>query len=107
MHSTQLGAAYSLGTGTTVLYTVPAGYRTILKSIVIHNNAAAAQQPYVGSKHSGTYVWEARVALTANGTVGDTAYIAPWIVLNPGDTLQVVPGAASINIVLSGAELKL
>lgn len=107
VHSTQLGADLTLGTGATTLYTVPAGKRTIVKSIVVCNGNAAANFVGFGVIRAGVTIANFRYFVAATSTSGDTVSDLPWIVLNAGDQLLAQAHLASVSVIVSGAELGL
>ena len=104
-HSTQLGANLDVGTTEHTLYTVPAGKRTIVKSLAACNYASAATTLFVKGKVGSTDVWLLEIPLGGN-TTDTRIWVQPvWIVMNAGDLLRVVANAASVSLVASGAEL--
>lgn len=92
--------AVSATTPTTV-YTVPAGKRTIVKSVTVQNTTGASKDVQLRVSGTGTiYHWN----LTAYGTAGDRAVQNFWIVLNPGDVLQFqVSVTGQIDVSVSGS----
>ena len=107
VHSTQLGLALTIGTGGTTLYTVPAGKRTIVKSVVLQNLNAAAAQATIAIYNGATELAQWGVHLAAAGAAGDSNADQIWVVLNAGQRLKVFAGAASCSAVASGSELAL
>jgi hypothetical protein len=96
-----------VGTSYALLYTVPSGKRTILKSVVALNGAAASNVLFVSLRNpSGEYAVFA-VVMGSNSSDTRCAFVAPWIVLNASDTVYVIANAASVQVVMSGAELTL
>jgi hypothetical protein len=85
----------------TTLYTVAAGKRVILKSV-------QARNLYTGGTNTfylfvATYlVWS--YVLAAGGSAGSNFELRPWIVINPGQTLQAaVTNATGAGLVVSGS----
>lgn len=76
----------SIGGGASEDYTVPAGYRDVVSSVVLANDAIAADAHYKISVTSGVTTVVLQTAL-----VGGTAYVMtqPWVTLEAGDTLTV------------------
>jgi hypothetical protein len=80
----------------TTVYTVPAGHRIILKNAQMQNPGASA--------HSwGIRLSAALVIEQASLASGGSATRSWWIVLNPGENLQLLQVVGStISYVLSG-----
>lgn len=106
VHSTQLGLELTFSTTHTTVYTVPAGKRTIVKSILIQNQTAAAGTVTIWVQVGSTQLFAINYHLTAAGSVGDSVTLAPWLVLNAGQSLVVATQAGSAGIAFSGAELQ-
>jgi TolB-like protein len=104
VHSTQLAAKSGVGTGGTVVYTVPSGKRTIVKSIWVRNVNAAAQHLGVQYVVAGGQLPELVIYLAATGSNGDSVLVLPWTVLNAGDQIKLFPSANSVDVI---AELSL
>lgn len=104
-HSTQLGANQAVATSVVTLYTVPAGKRTIVKSLVVSNNFAGANYVTILGYDGSTLLFTFDVFGLTNGTDGDTKFLLPWIVLNAGQALKAQALHSSVSIVASGAEL--
>lgn len=100
VHSKQLGKSTSIGTSLVVLYTVPTGRRTIVKSVAVINTNGAAQR--ITMKFAGVYQTMHLAAATA---AGESQEFQCWIVLNAGETLEISTGAATAYAIASGAEL--
>lgn len=104
VHSTQLGAHATVGADTT-LYTVPAGKRTIWKHALIRNAGTAQTCAFVLHLGGGVTVnfW---FPLAATPAAGSTIQIAPWVVLNAGDSIHFASGSSqTADVIISGAEL--
>lgn len=105
VHSTLLGHGASLAIGLHTLYTVPAGKRTIVKSITLYNHGAATNRVVLEATLGGTDTVIADPILAAAGAAGDWLQIACWIVLNAGDALKLSGQSAVVDATASGAEL--
>jgi hypothetical protein len=105
VHSTQLGANGAIAAGGATLYTVPAGKRTILKSVVLQNNAAGANRIIlrIDLVGGGNMSWG--VTVGAAGGASESMVIDCWIVLNAGDVLKVNPTSSFVEAIASGAQL--
>lgn len=105
VHSAQLGADPSLGTGTVTLYTVPAGVRTIVKNAIAKNlNGAASYVVFTFGDSAGDHGYYV-LYMAASGSDGDSVTWNPWVVLNAGDWIKAVAHAASASVIISGTEL--
>jgi hypothetical protein len=90
------------------IYTTPSGYRTLVKSVVVRNQATAAQVVTLSVLTGATLVGILGFNLSARGSAGDTSNLAPWIVLPPGYSLTAQSANASgAYWLVSGAELQL
>ena len=107
VRSKQLGLGTSLGTGTHDLYTVPAGYRTIVKSLVLWNRFGTAQRVVVGILSGSTLLADFVVVLAATSNAAETNVLQPWIVMEAGQKIQVAPQGGTVDAIVSGAELLL
>jgi hypothetical protein len=107
VHSTRLAAVGVHGAGSTLIYTVPAGKRAIVKSVVVANEAAAANHVSFSIVFGGGTGGFFACQPTASPGAGDTVYLLPWIVMNPGDELHVTVAVNSASILVSGTELTL
>lgn len=105
VHSTQLGAGHVVSATGVSFYVVPAGKRTIVKSIVAQNSAAGTNRLAVLGLTGGTAEWWLNAFFTASATQGDTVILSPWIVMNAGDEIEVAATSSGIYLVISGAEL--
>lgn len=82
------------------MYTVPAGHRVILRSINVYNVTGSGNRAFV-SLSSGRNI--AEITLAAANTAGGSVNQQVWIVLEPGDTIQIGNGnATAIDYILSG-----
>lgn len=100
LHAIQLfeGAVTTTASPGTTIYTVAAGKRIIFRMINIRNlNSGTAQQ--------FTVRVNGRAAFAPSTTAGGSSQVANlWIVLMPGDVLQVQAGlAAGGNVIASGS----
>jgi hypothetical protein len=108
VHSDRLGSGAALGAGNHTLYTVPTGKRTIVKSIWLRNNTAAAITGAWAVVITGGATISFFQPLAATPAAGSTVKIEPWIVLRAGDALTVAGVAGSgVDAYVSGAELTL
>lgn len=107
MHSTKLAVGLEGGTGPNTRYTVPTGYRTILKGVSAYNTYAGFNRLYVVLVDGSTVVSYLMLPLDANGTLGEAKNETPWQVLNAGEHLATDALHGSVYFWLSGAELKL
>lgn len=107
VHSTRLIGQTGLTAGTTDLYTVPTGKRTIVKSILIVNADAAAKRIVLKARASGVdfCFWVFYCAAVA--TNGEQQFLEPWTVLNAGETIRLAAAGSACTVVVSGAELTL
>lgn len=103
--SAQLALATFSGTGTHNVYTAPAGKRVILKSASVQNRSTTPGKLYLQVQGIGSV---AQFFTSPDLAQYADAYETFWIVLKPGDVLQVVsPTATSFSVMASGAELVL
>ena len=105
--SLQLATHDALGGTVQTLYTVPTGKRTIVKSIVTTNLDSSARivifYVTVGSTEEASF----NVHEAASGAAGDTVILAPWIVLEAGQSLKAQTTGGTSRVIVSGAELTL
>lgn len=87
--------------GTQVLYTVPAGYRVIIRSVILRNAAGSTNSVNILVDST----WAAYfVSLPAGGTAGSSNEWRPWLVLGPGQTIGGrVSVATGCNCIISGS----
>lgn len=107
VHSTRLVGQTGLTSGTTNLYTVPAGKRTIVKSILVVNADAAAKRIVLKAMASGVDFCFWVFYCTAVATNGEQQFMEPWTVLNAGEVIRLVAAGTGCTVVISGAELTL
>lgn len=89
----------AIGTGATLLYSVPAG-RTFRGLLIATNDSAAAVQVWAGVGGAATAQLVYKNAINVNNSVAAT------IILNPGDDLYVrFSAAAGCAAVLVGSLL--
>lgn len=90
------------GTSNATLYTVPDGYKAILRNLHFCNTTASGAT--ISLAINGTAATAANCLYEAFPVAADSAY--PWpcfIVLEPGDTLQGLQGTGSaITLTISG-----
>lgn len=103
LHSTLFyrGVVTILNPATILAYTVPAGYRIVLRSVSAQNQGST---PTVLGfvRISGVFVHQFN--LTGAGTSGGYAEWRPWIVAGPGDTINLsTSGSPGIGFVISGS----
>ena len=103
LHAKQLfsGAVTSVNPTLTTAYTVPAGFRIIIRSAAWRNKrTSGTNDVYVYV--NGVLIWH--VLLATAGTSGDQQEWRPWVVAEPGQLVQVaVSNSAGANLVLSGS----
>jgi hypothetical protein len=107
VRSIQLGAGQRTTTAITTLYTVPAGFRTIIKSIVLLNTNAAANNIILTIEISGSTIAAMTFHCAATGSVGDTITQELWIVVNAGELVRIQSTQQPYYYVVSGAQLDL
>jgi hypothetical protein len=108
VHSNQLAATSFSDTTAHSIYTVPSTVRTIVKSIVVRSAASSGVDVSFIVRSGSTNLSTFNVFCAASGTNGATQFVAPWIVLLPGQVLQVQFNNASGGwVTVSGSELAL
>jgi hypothetical protein len=108
VHSDRLGSGAALGAGYHTVYTCPTGKRTIVKSIWLRNNTAAAITGAFQVVISGGATISFFQPLAATPAAGSTVKLEPWVVLRAGDALNIAGIAGSgVDAYVSGAELTL
>lgn len=107
VRSQRLGANLGVGTTETTLYTVPSGFRTIVKSIVVCNRNAAANFFALGLYSGGSEVAIWREFMAASGNAGDTVFRDLWVVMDAFDHITGTAHLSPVSVVISGAELDL
>jgi hypothetical protein len=105
--SKQLGLGGPIPTTGATIYTVPAGKRTIVKSIQLQNNHTAAQRIIFSVWVAGvnTFAWGVTPGAAASAT--ESMLLTPWLVLEAGQVLKVQPISGTCQLLVSGAELTL
>jgi len=100
LHATPLYVG-SIGSGSYVTaYTVPTGYRVILREIVAYNTTGTAT--VVLSAIDGTAF--DNTTLAVSGAAGSSFTHNYWIVLGPGQTIQFATGGSrTVDFVVSGS----
>lgn len=100
LRATQIYRGRVTSTSFVTVYTVPAGMRMILRSIVGHNAVGTGNQFFARSL-TQQFLF---ILLAANGSAGDSLNWESWVVLNPGDTIQLaVSNATGVDVILSGS----
>lgn len=94
-------------TSRVLLYTVPTGKRTIVKSLLVQNNASATIRVIIDFTSGSTTYGYFCMHPAANASAGETVYQDTWIVLEPGDTIHAAAASTGAAVVISGAELTL
>jgi hypothetical protein len=85
----------------TTIYTVPAGFRVVLRTILWRNQAATTNLVYLRLNNTLTIF---SLNLGASGASGGSPQSDFWVVLQPGHTLQLATtAAAGFNAVVSGS----
>jgi hypothetical protein len=103
LRTKQLASGLITGTAVTDVYTVPAGYRTILKTVQLLEASGVACQ--VNVRLSGVGAWEV-VSLAAYPASGASANVKQWVVFEPGQVLQLNrSNAGTYTYILSGSEM--
>lgn len=105
VRSTSLGIVKLTVATFHTLYTVPAGRRTIVKSVAIYNGGAAGRTAYVAVVRGGTTFYGAVWTLGAS-QANPSSEQEVWWVLNTGDQLKVQTiDSGDMSFIVSGAEL--
>jgi hypothetical protein len=95
--------ATGLITGTTVtsVYTVPTGYKAILKSIQVMEASGVACTVNVRLSGTGTFI---NIVLPAYPANGSSAHVPCWLVFEPGNVIQLNrSNAGNYTYLLSGS----
>lgn len=95
------------GGGPNSRYTVPAGYRTIVKCVSAQNTFAGFNRAYVSFQNGGTIEGYIIIPLGAAGGLDEAKTLLTFHVLMPGWSLETDALHANINMMISGAELLL
>lgn len=107
VRSKQLGIGTSLSAAAHDLYTVPAGYRTIVKSIVLWNRFGTAQRIVIGILDGATLKANFVQPLGATSSATELVILQPWIVMIENTKIQVAPQSGTADVIISGTELEL
>jgi hypothetical protein len=105
VHSNQLVAIEALPTTETLIYTVPANKRTIVKSVIATNTNAAANTVAIEVYSGATLLGFFRLYQAAANATGDTVNMELWLVLVTGQTLKGLCSHANSTLLISGSEL--
>jgi hypothetical protein len=90
------------------VYVAPAGFRVIVKSILIRNQDSAASVIIFGPKPSGgSNIYTFCAVVPANNAAGSGVMYQPWAVLDPGDELFMGAGNNNVRTWVSGTLLQL
>jgi hypothetical protein len=105
VRSTQLAAYHSTAAFTGTVFTCPDGWRTIVKDISALNTTTGLTLVQAYSYHpaNGAYVLLINEQLAGN----TSGFWSGWVVLNPGDLVQVAVQEAGVNVWISGTLLQL
>lgn len=100
LHATPLGNGATSSGAFSTIYTVPAGMRVIVRSVIMRNASAGAGAGWVGVAGFTVLAYP----LTGAGTAGCNFEWRPWLVLGPGSTLQIATGSGiSVGFWASGS----
>lgn len=100
LHTAQFYGAGVSGAGPTTLYTVPAGYRALVKHINVMNNIGTAKNCGM-QVDSGPAIFSVTVP-AASGVAGLFQWTG-FVALNAGQVLRYVGGAsANFSVFVSG-----
>ena len=99
---TQFFRGVVVGNGGTSAYTVPAGYRIVLRSAIFKNESGAAAGGSLWLSGASRIMFQ---NLAAAGSPGDTVEWRPWLVIGAGQTITVTisPVGAHVDVVLGGS----
>lgn len=84
LHTTQFFSGLKAGAGNVLLYTVPTGYRAVVKDVLLINQVASSKFVNVLVDNSVEIV---AATLAAAGGSGATLHATLWTVLNQGQTI--------------------
>jgi hypothetical protein len=102
LHVTQLYAGLVTHLGSPLaLYTVPAGYRVVLRDVELTNHASVAQ----GCDIAAPMPVLARTQSLGSSSSSSASFTwSPWIVLGPGDQIGAdVGNSGGVYMVFSGS----
>jgi hypothetical protein len=103
LRSTSFFVGIITGPGPINLYTVPAGFRIVLKEIRAYNHAGTANGATIALAGGGTIVSR---SLGAAGTTTSVLIVPGWTVLNAGKVIQGYSDAGKqMTYALSGSLL--
>lgn len=103
LRATQFFDGVITGPGPVNLYTVPTGFRIILRSINMFNPESTTNPCTVALAGGATLF---ALTMPIAGTPGSTANLQPWVVVSAGQVLQGYTGSGKhCHIVLSGSLL--
>jgi hypothetical protein len=105
VRSKQLAVVDALTTSLITLYTVPTGYRTIVKEIVTTNTDSAARTNVFALFDGSTRLMLFILHLAASGAAGETVVQDLWLVLDEGQKLSAQTSGGTSRLIVSGAEL--
>lgn len=99
LHVNQLAVGTVASSAFVTAYTVPAGMRTVLRSVVAKNTTATATLLLVDA--AGVTIFDPTLAVS--GAAGDTLNVQPWVVLLPGQLIRLASGGGrAVTYILSG-----
>lgn len=104
VRSKRLAAVSQAAGASGVVYTVPSGETTLIKSVSIASAGAGSTGVgvYIRVGGAGTY-YPIAVEIVATGTA---KFINLWAVLQPTDTISVFTATTASTVYLSGSELE-
>lgn len=81
------------------LYTVPAGFRVVLRSVNVYNTTATITAAILGIDSGNVF----NHSLAAAGAAGSDYLWLGWIVLGPGQKIQgATGGSRTVHYIVSG-----
>lgn len=95
------------GGGPNTRYTVPAGFRTVVKCVSVQNTFAGFNRAYIQINNGATVEGYMIIPLGAAGGLDEAKTLDVFHVLMPGWLLKTDALHANINFLISGAELEL
>lgn len=107
VRSKQLGGGAFASGSYHHVYTVPTGYRTILKGIWVRNTFAGAN---IGKVNLDTVAFGNvyfYFPLVTSGSSGDSQFLNLWVVLEAGDVINIEPTQNNVEAIFAGSELLL
>lgn len=106
VRTTQLGAATRTVVPSELLYTTPAGKRTIVKSFMITNAGLPPGGVSLVVRKPGPPAQDFTLFFQQVLGTNEVVYGKRWVVLNAGDTVRMT-GVVGVTHLLSGTELQL